>query len=462
VSVPFLVVLTAVCIQACAGDDDAGACVISMDCGDGRSCVDGRCVAAHDGGGVDAGPADAGCHCSAGEVCDTGACHAVCGDPTSLACDGDDVCDFATGRCAAAGTPGILTGEGERCGSAGPSCLPGTECSLGGRCQPAPPCYAVECSDDGQTCWGRSCLTERPPGACSPAPLERMNMPDFIGGGDGGAVDLELDDACNAYIVTTISGPDYLRQLSPAGELTVWTGVTNLNMGEVAVLRRPGDEFGVGDGLGEVALTYICCASCGCVSADPQGVARLDRSGAESLPMVVAATPSPGAGPFADPRIDTGPYGLTWGRDDRLYVGNVTGQGDLVRADLSTGTSAEIHRLAGRIHAAGTFDETSLLVAIAGGDILRVHTDDLTEIPWASVGEDVTSLVRDPFTGHVYVAVASGRILEHTARGEPIGELAASGSPGRLALSPDGYLYQTTVAFLLVPMITRHTLPDRL
>jgi len=286
-----------------------------------------------------------------------------------------------------------------------------------------------------------------------------MNMDDFLRGGDGGAFDLEFDDGCNAYIVTMISGPDYLRQLTPAGELTIWTGVTNLNMGEVAVLRRPGDEFGVGDALGEVALTYICCATCGCVSSDPQGVAHLDRVGMASLPMVVEATPSSGGGPWDVVLVDTGPYGLAYGRNDRLYVGNVTAQGDLVAANLTDGSTEEIHRLPARIHATAVFDDTSLLVALEGGDIHRVHVTSDVTAPWTSIGEDVTSIVRDPFTGHVYVSVASARILEYDPGGSLIGELAAPGEKGRMAYAPDGFLYYLVVGWPTRAEVQRFALP---
>jgi hypothetical protein len=435
-----------------------GACASDAECSAGESCVDGACVA-----DVDAGrPApDAGCACAEGEVCGGGACEPDCGDPRAIPCAG--VCDYATGRCAEAGAPGILAGEGETCAGTGRTCLPGTECSLAGECVAAPPCAALRCTEDGATCWGRSCLTTRPAGACAPAPLDRLNMDDFLhGASDGGATDLEFDDACNAYIVTMVSGPDYLRQLAPDGTLTTWTGVTNLNMGEVAALRLPGGEFGTGE-LGEVGLTYVCCATCGCISDDPQGVARLDRDSTTQLPMVITAMPSPGDGPFGDPGVDTGPFGLTWGRDRSLYVGNVTAQGDLVRADLTAGTTEEIHRLPARIHASATFDPASLIVAIEGGAIWRVAIDGAEELLWTTLDEDVTSLVRDPFTGRVYVSVASGRVLELERDGSSRGELTpAPGVRGRLAYAPDGHLYYLAHGWVEDAVVVRFVLPSTL
>lgn len=462
--VPLLVSLLV--FAGCGGDDGGGAeggCVTSSECGPEQACIDGECVSRRDGGPPDGGPDAGACDCVAGEVCTEGTCADDCGNPEAVPCADGDTCDYAAGRCVAVGTPGILTGDGQECGDGGRTCLPGSECSASGECVPAPPCFAVSCSESRDTCWGRSCVSERPAGACSPPVLERMNMADFIGGGDGGAFDLEFDDSCNAYTVTMISGTDYLRQLEPDGTLTVWDGVTNLNMGEVAVLRVPGSEFGAGDdGLGQVALTYVCCATCGCVSTDPQGVAQLDRAGPTHLPMVVTATPSTGDGPFGRPELDTGPYGLTWGRDDRLYVGNVAGQGDLVRADLGSGTTETIHELGARIHASTTFDPTSLLVAVEGGTVYRVGTDASSSTVWTEVGEDVTSMVRDPFTGRVYVSVAGATISEYDADGTLRRELDTTPAAGRLAYAPDGFLYFLVPGWPGPGQVLRYELPNTL
>jgi len=457
---PLLLLLLASCDPAPPADD----CARDSDCAASEACVDGRCEARPDAAPPrDVGPADAGCACGAGEACRGGVCASDCGDPAALPCAAGEVCDFATGACANEAAPGILTGDGVRCGDDGPLCLPGTECGLDGRCVAAPPCLATRCAEDDSACWGRSCLRERPAGACAPASLDRMNMDDFLRGGDGGAVDLELDDACNAYIVTVISGQDHLRQLAPDGTLTVWDGVTNLDMGEVAVRRIAGDEFGTAEGEGQVALTYACCETCGCTGSDPQGVARLDRAATdERLPMVIVATPSTGMGPFDRPVLDTGPYGLTWGRDNTLYVGNVTGQGDLVRADLDAGTTEELHRLPARIHASAVFDPRTLLVALDEGVVLRVSTSSSATAPWAELGEDVTSLVRDPFTGRVYASVASGRVLELSAAGEQLGVWQEPGERGRLAYAADGALYYLIAGWERRAEVLRYPLPATL
>lgn len=444
-------------LLACDPPPPSG-CASRADCEPGRACLDGRCVLMADTPPALDAPLDAPCVCPVGQSCASGTCVADCGDPRATPCAAGDECDFATGRCVAEGTAGALVGEGERCGAEGPRCLPGTECGLNGACQPAPPCVALRCTEDGASCWGSSCASRRRVAPCAPAPLDRMNMPDFVHGGDNGLVDLELDDACNAYGVTTISGTDYLRELAPDGTLTVHPGVTNLNMGEVAVLRPYTSEFETAPG--EVALTYTCCLSCGCVGSDPQGVARLDREGAVRLPMVLTAVASDASGPFGIRVLDGGPFGLTWGRDRTLYVGNVAADGDVHRADLATGTSGEIARLPGRVHATSTFDGRTLLVAIAGGSLHLLAVDGAAQRPFAEVGQDVTSLVRDPFLGVVYVSRRDGSVVTLDARGGAAGELvAAGGEPGRLAYGPDGALYYLRTGFPLRPRIERIALP---
>lgn len=424
-------------------------------------CIDGHCAAAPDASGVDAfTPSDAACVCAAGESCASGHCLADCGDPRAMPCDASSECDYATGHCVPTGTA-LLGGAGVHCGGAsGPLCLPGTECAMNGSCEPAPPCGSMHCMSGNGTCWGATCETTRPVAACTPAPLARLQQADFLLGGDNGITDFELDDACNAYGVTVISGPDYLRQVAPDGALTVTAGVTNLNMGEVAVLRPYSGEFG--SSPGEVALTYTCCVTCGCVGSDPQGVAHLDRT-TSMLPMVVTAMPSTGTVPFGSAVLDSGPYGLTWGRDRTLYVGNVQREGDLVRADLAAGTSASIADLGMRVIATATFDTTSLLVALADGSVVRVSSDGAHTAPWATLASPVTSMVRDPFLGVVYVSLADGSLAAYAADGTaPTTVVAPAGFAGRAAYSPDGALYYLRTGFGRGVTLERIDLPTTL
>ncbi|MFY0534648.1 hypothetical protein [Nannocystis pusilla] len=93
------------------------------------------------------------------------------------------------------------------------------------------PCADVACTSAG-ACWGAACACDRPI-ECQDPSLEQLNGPfaEKIMG-------IDFADDCTAWMVTLRSGTDYLRRLRPDGELTEWPGVSNLDMGEVKVLRR--------------------------------------------------------------------------------------------------------------------------------------------------------------------------------------------------------------------------------
>jgi hypothetical protein len=294
----------------------------------------------------------------------------------------------------------------------------------------------------------------RPSPRCVPAPLARLNAPEFVGslanGRDGeGAVALGFDDVCAAYAVTVISGPDYLRQLTADGMLTTWESVTNLDMGEVAVLRLPGGEFS--DTLGDIAATYICCATCGCVETGTDariGVVRLDRaSTTRPLPNVLPAMATSGTGPFGNVTLDSGPAGLTWGADHALYVGNVDANGDFARIDLMAGTSTSLTRFAARVVASTIFDAHSILVGLESGAIYRFDIYTGLSQLWATLPAGATSLARDRFSGRVYAEIggATPSIVSLAAGGTETTSFQSPPRLGRIAIAPDGYLYHLSV-----------------
>lgn len=305
---------------------------------------------------------------------------------------------------------------------------------------------------------------------CTPASLELLNQDGFRGATNGrltdGLFDLEFDELCNAYGVTFQSGQDFVRQLSPQGALTVWGGAQNLNMGEVAVLRVPTDEF-LSSREGEVIGTYICCAGCGCTEDgrdQRQGVFRLDRlTGDRPLPNVLPATPTVGAGPFANTDIDTGPYGLTFGMDRTLYVGNTQKNGDFVRVELDPPRTVPLANLPARVVAAGVYDPASLLVAIEGGRVYKLRTQDGSLTLWATLDGDATSLQRDFFTGRIYAEIRTTppTIVEISADGARVARFQTPPALGRIAISPDGGLYHLSVYPSRVGIV-RWPLPARL
>lgn len=418
------------------------------------------------------------------QVCVDDECVTTCQGQDPDPCGPDQVCDVISGECRDPAAACTLAGDIEPCG--GSSCGPGSVCDGEGACVPIAPCADVVCLADGN-CWGQFCSCERQVD-CTPPTAEQLNEPLF----SEEISDLEFADDCTAWMVTLRSGTDFLRRLETDGTITSWGGVANLNMGEVKVLKSvtpPAGIVGAGperlrdandsagdatpkpsvrqppaagvEGLGEVALTYTCCATCGCFVTPPQGVARLVEDDPKNpLPLVIEAVITGGSGPFGAPTADAGPFGLTWGIDRVLYVGNSTNNGDLVTADLDAGSQASIGTLPGRITAATAISAAHLLVAIEGGEVYRfnVQTSDFQLA--LGVGSDVTSLSHDAFDGTVYAGLRSLDVVAidpWAGTSEPFDVMPGR---GRVTVSPDGQLWFSPVAILDPNAIFAWDLPD--
>jgi hypothetical protein len=253
-----------------------------------------------------------------------------------------------------------------------------------------------------------------------------------------GAFGFDIDDGCNLYTATMLSGPDYVRRVTPAGTLTTWTSVTNLNMGEVAVQRRV--NIGPGGMTENIAFTYICCASCGCVSSTPQGVGHVQPD--RSLPVVVPGVITSGMGPFGIYYLDTGPYGLSVSPLGEFFIGNVRANGDWYRYDTDTRSITAVATLPGRVTASTAFDLDTMLVALEGGSIYLVdRMPGGTVRRVGTLGTDVQSMRRDPFTGRFYASLRSNRVISFAPNLTDLRTEAMVSRGSRLALSPDGWLY---------------------
>ncbi len=407
-------------------------------------------MVSNDGVAPDGGCTAATC-AAPGSACVDGACTMDCRRTGAIACSAGTMCDFTDGLCRAPGAC-VLAAHFDACATGSAMCGPGTECDAGGNCAIAGGCTGLVCEPDGR-CFADRCPCMRPAPTCSVAPLTSLNRPEFAGAqpintnqGEG-IMDLEFDDICSAYAVTVISGTDQLRQVTPDGTLTAWNSVSNLDMGEVAVLRLPGNRPGTT--LGEVAATYICIAGCTPTGEDGQmGVVRLDRtSTSRPLPNVVPAAQTIGTGPFRNTVVDAGPYGLTWGRDRTLYIGNLDANGNFFRVDLITRTPTMVAHFTARVTASTVYDATHLLVAIEGSEVYMLATATGAIALWAILGPHVTSIARDGFTGRIYAEISATppRIVEITADGTGVTTFQNPARLGRIAIAPDGYLYHASV-----------------
>ena len=373
-----------------------------------------------------------GARCASGQLCDGGACVIDCRRTGVVACGAGTACDYSDGVCRAPGSRCALAGEFTPCGAQ--SCGPGAACNPRLMdCVPGLACRAVFCDAGTDRCWGTDCPCERPAATCATL------LPSAVPSGFlNGAFGFDIDDACNMYTATMLSGPDYVRRVDPAGRVTTYTSVANLNMGEVAVQRR--QNIGGGGLAANVAFTYICCASCGCVSGTPQGVGHVQSDG--TLPVVVPSVITTGTGPFGVYYLDTGPYGLSVSALGEFFVGNVRTNGDFFRYDIDSRAITAVATLPARITASTSFDLDTMLVALQGGALYLVDRSPGGAVTLlGSLGADVQSVRRDPFTGRFYASLRGGRIVSFLpdATGIAMESMAARGS--RVAVSPDGFLY---------------------
>lgn len=408
--------------------------------------------------------------------CEDDQCVTTCQGQEPDPCGPAEVCDVMSGECRDPDAACTLAGGYEPCD--GQQCGPGSVCNGQGACVPVAPCGDVACLPEGP-CWGTFCSCERAIDCAPPSEVD-LNGPFAVEIGD-----LEFADDCTAWMVTLRSGTDYVRRLLPDGTLTEWPGVSNLNMGEVKVRKavtppagiatgRPDELTGAaddsavapsrsaalvdaaargGEGLGEVAITYTCCSTCGCFTDPPQGVARLvEDDPGNPLPLVIEAVITQGTGPFGSASADAGPFGLTWGIDRVLYVGNSTANGEIVTADLDMGTQSPLGTLPGRITAGTPISAAHLLFAIEGGAVYRFNVLTLQAELLVELGQDVTSLSHDAFDGRVYAGLRSLDVVVLELHTTP---LSATVEPfdvmpgrGRVTVSPDGQLWFSPVAIL--------------
>jgi len=396
------------------------------------------------------------------DVCVT-SCQGQDPDP----CGPDQVCDVISGECHDIDAACSLAGGSETCGDQ--LCGPGSVCDGLGECVPIAPCVSVTCTDEG-SCWGSLCSCMRAP-ECDEPSAEMLNGPfaKDIGG-------LDFADDCTAWMVTLRSGTDFLRKLTPGGELTSWGGVANLNMGEVRILKRltmpqaklPPDDFTSEpvppqpvEGFGEVAITYTCCPTCGCFVDPPQGVARLDEENINNpLPIIIAAKATQGMGPFNNTAADAGPHGLTWGEDRVLYVGNSTNNGDLNTANLEKMTQEKLLTYDSRVLASAPISPAHILVGLDGGEVYRYNTNTGDSDLVIDLMSDMTSISHDSFSGLVYIGLSTLEVVElHPFTGD-VATFAQMPGKGRVAVSPSGKLWFTPVKHAQNGTLSSWDLPD--
>ncbi|TNF28263.1 MAG: hypothetical protein EP329_18190 [Deltaproteobacteria bacterium] len=300
-------------------------------CGGHGACTGGACACA-------TGYAGAACDaCDAGyvgfpdciPVCDALACAGAtprCDEPHArcVECLGPDDCTAALPICA--------DGACVACTSSEDPVPPGTcegVCGLvppvcdGGRWHCVAPGYEgkVEQSCDG---FDNDCDGLVDEGVCDACEPDL----DAINASLAAIWDIDFDYACNAYLTTMISGPDFTRVVSAAdGSVAKYYGNANQNMGFGLVDPDPTKA--------RVVVTYSCCPGCGCqaqngltllytcdddVDPDCGCAGQTNCPGFLNVPFIKAGQKDTDV-LYGGGRIST-PTGLAVGPGDTYFVGN--------------------------------------------------------------------------------------------------------------------------------------------
>jgi hypothetical protein len=213
------------------------------------------------------------------------------------------------------------------CGAS--TCGPGSVCDDVDTCLPISPCADVVCTSEGD-CWGAQCVCERAKDCMDPtleAAQWRLQRRDRRHGLRRRLQRLDGHPAQRprlsappqarrrAHPVDRRRQPQHGRGQGPAQPDDPAAHVP------FPLVDKPQAPDPV-EGLGEVAITYTCCPTCGCQADPPQAPpASSRRTWSKPLPIVIIAQKTQGTGPFASTAADAGPQGLTWGVDRVLYVG---------------------------------------------------------------------------------------------------------------------------------------------
>jgi hypothetical protein len=406
------------------------------------------------------------------QQCVDGECVTGCQGQDPDPCGPAQVCDVISGTCVDADAACALAGPSVDCGDK--QCGPGTACDDQGTCLAVAPC-ALEVCTSGGACWGGACQCDRGVTCQDPA-VDLLNGP-FSADISG----LDFADDCTAWAVTVSGGQEFVRRLNSAGELTTWGAIGDFDLGEVRVLRHltvpqltvppdgvvtnaPTDPVRV-EGYGEVALTYICCPTCGDCANNPnaRGVARLvEEDPNMPLPIVIFAEPTQGTGPFGNMAVDGGPQGLTWGEDRVLYVGNTKANGQFDTADLEAATVSPVFLFPDRTTAAAAISPVHLIVAVHPGQLHRLNTITLQTEFVVDLMSGVTSLSHDAFNGDVYAGLASLEVVRVRPFTGEVEDFAIMPAKGRVAVSPSGNLWFTPVKYLNPAPLSPWPLPTSL
>ena len=229
-----------------------------------------------------------------------------------------------------------------------------------------------------------------------------------------GVSDLQFDQDCNAWVSTLISGTDYVYRIDSAGTRTIYTGASNHNIGSIAL-----DPSGSG-----VAVSY-------------NNVGYLGVSSGTSIPVVATGGFATGTN-FASGYLRQSASSMAWDSSGCIWMPNFASSGT-IDCYSSSGSGTTRATLSGYVESVALDINEDLYVSV-GASVIAVSGAGSTST-YITLSDIILDMVFD-ITGELYVLTDANEIIVVDAGGTGTSVFSTVSSEGKLAISPDGTLYQ--------------------
>jgi len=230
--------------------------------------------------------------------------------------------------------------------------------------------------------------------------------------------DIDFDDMGNTYLVTLISGADWVEQLAPDGSVTQLGNVDNSNLGMVAV-KPDGSSIMARDDSRNRLVFW---------NAEGQ---RTD------MPQSIGIDLPEAHNNF---RM-TSPTGLDYGPDGLWWLGNHAESGDVCNM-TDVGVVNCVALLPDPVYSISMSLPNNIYVA-AGTKIYRLSTEGGEPVVIADLGVHIFSIAAERFTGELFAETIDGKIWRiGGVTGEVSAFLQNLNERGFLEVGPDLQLYR--------------------
>lgn len=235
-------------------------------------------------------------------------------------------------------------------------------------------------------------------------------------------MDIQFDADCVAYVGSSNYGTDWVHAMAWDADTgttttTIHTGYSNWDMGSVAV-----DPSGTGYFVGSMSNGYSAWTggSTSSFARDSGGYVYSDNGWYNSTHA-------------------TSPSSIAWDSSGCVWAPNYKENGSISCLDSTTGTETYLATLTGYAEAVA-LDADDLLYVSTGMEIFHIDKTSGATTLWYTMTAPVLDMAFD-ITGEAYVLTNDGEIYLIDRTGSSESSFESPGVQGKLAISPDGFLY---------------------